>query len=265
MRINVTSNLPDLQRWVGTVAQGVNRATREALNRTAEWAETDVRREMRKVFDRPLPFTLRSLKIGYAKTGPNPTATLWFKQRRKEEDKLWAKAQIFGGDRQLKPMELRMQRVGILPQGWFVVPGAAAPLDAFGNMSRGEITRILNVLGTYTEAGFNKANQKTRDRLRKGNEKKGQYGFAYWVNPVSGPRNRKHLLPGVYRRVYTPFGTSLKPMMIFVRKATYKPRLDFFGVVNATVERRFPSEFTKAMDSLVATGSASGARRGLSG
>ena len=265
MKINVTSNLPDVKRWVSALNPRVNSATRQALNRTAEWAETDVRREMRKVFDRPVPFTLRSLKIGYAKTGPKPEATLWFKQRSKEEDKLWAVAQIVGGQRQIKPMELRMQRVGILPKGWFVVPGEAAPLDAYGNMSRGEISRILNVLGTYTEAGFNTANQKTRDRLRKGNAKKGQYGFAYWVNPVSGPRRQKHLLPGVYRRVYTAFGTSLKPMMIFVKKATYRPRLKFFVVVKATVARRFPGEFDKAMDSLLKTGSASGIRRGLRG
>jgi hypothetical protein len=261
MKIEVKTNMVDVSRFLGQLANKIPSAQREAINRTAEWAETDVRREMRKVFDRPVPFTLRALRVYYAKTGPNPSATLWFRQRRREEDKLWAVPQISGGGRQIKPMERRLQAIGILPRGWFIVPGAAAPMDAYGNVSPGEISRILNVLGAYTEAGYNKANDKTRARLKKGNAKKGVMGFEYWVNPV-GPQTQRHLKPGVYRRVYTAFGTSLKPILIFVNKANYRARLNFQGIVKATVDRRFPGEFEKALRSLAATGSASGFRRG---
>jgi hypothetical protein len=261
MQIKIDDTFPDVQRWLQQLGPKVLSAAREGINRTAEWAQTDVVRAMRRDFDRPVPFTLRSLRVFYAKTGPNPTATLWFRQRNADADKLWARAQIEGGSRYLKPMELRLQRVGLMPRGWFIVPGDAAPLDAYGNMSAGEISRILNVLGSYTESGFNKANIKTRQRLRKGNEKKGDYGFEYWVNPA-GPRQAKHLPPGVYRRVYTAFGTSLKPMMVFVNRARYRARLDFFGIVQATVRQRFPAEFDKALQSLIRTGSASGLRRG---
>ena len=34
---------------------------------------------------------------------------------------------------------LRLQRAGILPQGWTVVPGAGMPLDAYGNSVRGQL------------------------------------------------------------------------------------------------------------------------------
>lgn len=262
MQIKIDHNMREVQRWVASIGPKAVSAAREAINRTAEWAETDVRREMRTAFDRPVPFTLRSLRVFYAKTGPNPTATLWFRQRNADRDKLWAMPQIAGGNRDTKPMELRLQRVGILPAGWFLVPGAAAPLDGYGNMSAGELSRILNVLGAYTEAGYNKANDKTRDRLRKGNANKAVYGFEYWVNPVGAGRVG-HLQPGVYRRVYTAFGSSLKPMLLFVSRAKYRARLDFFGIVQATVERRFPAEFDKALQSLLKTGSASGFRRGV--
>jgi hypothetical protein len=259
MQISIKDNFPDVQRWVRQLGPKVNTAAREGLNRTAAWAETYVRLEMRKVFDRPVPFTLRSLRVYYA-SASRPWAWLWFRQRRLDADKLWANPQIIGGGRDLKPMELRLQRIGLMPKGWFIVPGDAAPLDGYGNMSPGEISRILNVLGSYTESGFNKANINTRKRLRKGNEKKGVYGFEYWVNPA-GPGRVKHLLPGVYRRVYTAFGTSLKPMMIFVPRAQYRARLDFFGIVNKTVGQRFPAEFDKALRSLIATGSASTFRK----
>jgi len=262
VKIAIRHNFPQVQRALVQQGQKANGAIREALNRTAEWAATDVGREMRRVFDRPVPFTLRSLRVFYATTS-KLEATLWFKQRSADQDKLWAVPQIEGGQRDMKPMELRLQRAGILPRGWHVVPGAAMPLDGFGNISRGEVSRILNVLGTYRESGYSKANAKTVARLRKGNEKKGAYGFAYWVNPIGAGR-QPHLQPGVYRRVYTAFGTSLKPMLIFVQRAVYRRRLDFFAIVERTAERRFPAEFAKAMTSLRQTGSASALRRGVS-
>ncbi|HPL78193.1 MAG TPA: hypothetical protein PKY40_04240 [Burkholderiaceae bacterium] len=250
-----------MQRAIDQMGKKANGAIREALNRTAEWVATDVRREMPKVFDRPVPYTLRSLRVYYANSS-KLKATVWFRQRSADLDKLWAAAQIGGGQRGFKPLELRLQRIGVLPKGWYVVPGDDAPKDAFGNMSAGEISRILNVLGAFTEAGYNKANDKTRARLRKGSVKKNVHGFEYFVvKPGAGKAS--HLLPGVYRRVYTGFGTSLKPMMIFVRGARYKKRLDFAGITKRTVAQRFPGEFKKAFDSLMKTGSASAGRRGI--
>lgn len=260
MKISISSNFPEVARALDAFGPKVRSATREALNRTLEWAETDVVREMRNVFDRPMPFTLRSLRKYYANTA-TLEARLWFRQRGRDEDKYWARTQIAGGQRDLKPMELRLQRARILPSGWFVVPGDAAPMDAYGNMSRGEISRILNVLGTYTESGYNKANAGTVARLRKGNAKKSVYGFEYFFNPPGARKQGRHLLPGVYRRVYTAFGQSLKPMLVFVNRARYRQRLDLFGIVQRTTIKRFPGEFDKALHSLLSTGSASAARR----
>lgn len=256
MRLTIKTNFPDVQKALNDIGPKVKSAIREALNRTAEWAETDVRREMRKVFDRPVPYTLRSLRVFYAKTS-NLAATLWFKQRSADRDKQWASAQIAGGQRDLKPMELRLQRIGILPSGWYVVPGGGADLNGYGNMSPGEISRILNVLGAYTEAGYNKANDKTRARLRRGTKR--AYGFEYWVNhPL---RMQSHLPPGVYKRIYTSFGTTLKPMLVFVKGAKYRKRLRFNEIVTATTAKRFPAEFDKAVRSLITTGSASAFRK----
>lgn len=259
MKIVLDSNYAEIQRVIEGLGKAAPSALREAVNRTAEWVQTDVRRHLPVVFDRPVAFTLRSLRVFYATTA-KPQASVWFRQRSAEADKQWASAQIGGGQRALKPMELRLQRIGVLPRGWFVVPGDAAPLDSFGNMSPGEISRILNVLGAYTEAGYNKANDKTRARLRKGSAKKNQFGFEYWVNPATTLRQR-HLLPGVYRRVYTGFGTSLKPMLIFVRRTQYKRLLPFEDIGRATIAARFPGEFAKAYESLTRLGSASAARR----
>lgn len=261
LRIDVRHNFGEVARAIGDARNGARSIVREAINRTIDHALADVQRAMRQVFDRPTPYTMRSLYRKYASTS-NLQGVLWFKRRGADQDDAWAVAQIHGGDRAIKPMELRLQRAGILPRGWYVVPGEAAPLDAYGNMSRGEISRILNVLGTFREAGYNKADSRTKARLARGNAKKGVYGFAYWVNPVSGPGHQKHLPPGVYRRISTPFGSSLKPMLLFVSRARYRPRLDFFGIVQRSVATYGAYEARKAAESFARFGSASAARTG---
>lgn len=252
MQINVTTNIAQVQKALQAQARQVPFAMSLALNRTAEWAETNVRKEMTKVFDRPTRYFLRSLRV-IRSTKTNLRATVWFKDGNGRTDgSAMVTPHIYGGDRELKPMELRLQRAGLMPAGWRAVPGSAADLDAFGNMSRGQISQMLNVLGTYKEAGYNKANAATRARLAKGNIKRGVYGFEYFVNPVGSTRG-KHLPPGVYKRVRTPFGSTLKPVLVFVRSAKYKARLDFEGIVRRTVDQRFAAEFDAAFDRAIRT------------
>ncbi|MBC7598731.1 MAG: hypothetical protein H7238_06885 [Polaromonas sp.] len=160
---------------------------------------------------------------------------------------------VYGGQRRFKAVEARLFSMGLLPAGFNAVPGAAASVDANGNMSRGQISQLLNVLGTYTEAGYNKANAATRARLAKGSAKKNIYGFAYFVNPVNGAGRNKSLKPGVYQRVMTGFGSSLKPILIFVKRANYKQRLDFYGIVQRVIDAEFPREFDKAFNEAVRT------------
>lgn len=263
MDIKVATNIAQVQKALQAQARQVPFALSVALNRTAEWSETNVRREMTKVFDRPTRYFLRSLRVKRA-TKTKLQATLWFKDDGgRMEAGAMVTPHIHGGTRDAKPMELRLERAGLMVAGWRAVPGGAADLDAFGNMSRGQISLVLNVLGAYMESGYNKANAATKARLAKGNVKKGQYGFEYFVNPGGPLKGRgrlpaasarmRHLLPGVYKRVATPFGSSLKPVLIFVRKATYKPRLDFFGIVQRTVDAKFPVEFDAAFDRAVRT------------
>lgn len=254
MQIDIRNNFPEVQRYIESVGKQAAFAASVALNRSAEWAETDVRREMRKAFDRPTPYFLRSLRI-VRSTKQNLRATVWFKENASDAElNTMVMPHIEGGDRRFKPMEMRLYRAGLLPAGWKVVPGEAATLDGFGNMSRGQISQILNVLGTFTEAGYNKANGKTAERLRKGNAKRGQYGFTYFVNRVGNPRG-KHLQPGIYKRVYTGFGQAVQPVMVFVRATQYRQRLDFFGIVERRVNAQFPREFEVAFSAALRSAS----------
>ena len=257
IKIKLETTFPDLIKEIDRLGKSTRGAAREAMNQSAEHAKKAMEKEIESKFDRPVPFTRRALRVYYASTS-RLEVKLWFRQRRQDEDKLWAVPQIEGGQREWKPMEKRLNRAGYLPKGWYVMPGNGAPLDSYGNMSAGEISRILNVLGTYTESGYNKANNATTNRLRRGTRK--SYGFEYFV---VRPGAKSHLLPGVYRRVYTSFGQAVVPMMIFVQNTNYKARLPFERRVREVFDQQFPKEYDKALKSLFETGSASGLRRGI--
>ena len=253
MQIRMQTKIPALAAAMRDAAGQVPFATMLALNSTAKQALGDVQARMRQVFDRPTPWVINSLRVKRA-TKTNLFAEVEFKDRSASENsRSMVEPHIFGGDRRYKAMEVRLYRSGLLSAGYQAVPGQAAKLDSAGNMSRGQISQLLNVLGTYREAGYNKADARTRARLAAGNAKKGVYGFVYWVNPVAGAGRQKHLMPGVYQRVTTGFGTSLKPVLIFVRKARYKPRLPFAAIVNTAAERDFPSHFDAALTKAMQT------------
>ena len=226
-----------------------------AINKTAGQARSEVQTEMQRVFDKPTPWVIDSLRIKYA-TKTNLTASLAYKDKNSvESSRTMVEPHVLGGPRNYKGFEVRLMQAGYLPAGWNAVPGAGADLDAYGNMSQGQISQLLNVLGTYTEAGYNKANSKTITRLAKGNKKKGIYGFEYWVNPANPTGNTpgRHLPPGVYKRVNTGFGTSLNPVLIFVKRAAYKQRLEFYSIVEMVTNRDIASNVKDAMDQAMTT------------
>jgi hypothetical protein len=253
LTIKITDNFDQVARAYDQDRKQAQFAAINALNRSMQFAETKGRQEMHRAFDRPTPFFLRSLRVIYAKRGGPVQAGLWFKDSNRDTGgEAMVVPHIEGGTRRRKPLEYRLRRAGLIPPGWFAVPGTGADLDANGNMSRGQISQLLNVLGTFTEAGYNKANQATRDRLRKGSTRKGKYGFEYFVNPVGGKR-ASHLLPGVWKRIYTGFGSAVKPILIFVSGVTYRKRFDFYGVAHKEVEARFPAEFDAAFEHAMRT------------
>jgi len=252
MQISLSTNIPEVQAALKRSAAQVPYALSTAINKTLEQARSEVRTEAARVFDRPTPWVLNSVRVKYA-TKAKPEGTLAFKDKNSvESSRTMIEPHVYTGHRHYKAFEARLQRIGLLPAGYNAVPGAAAKLDAYGNMSQGQISQLLNVLGAYTEAGFNKANINTIKRLAKGNAKKNVYGFVYWVNPVGGTK-AKHLLPGVYQRVTTAFGSSLRPVLIFVKQAQYKRTLDFYGKATASVNRHFSGYFNAAFDKALKT------------
>lgn len=252
-----SSGLLRLQAQVAGMGKQVRFATERALNQAAYQATQATSREIGKVFDRPTNWVKRSVRYVKAsrKTQTEMHATVDFDFWGNKQGVTVSQvlnAQIYGGQRRLKRHEIALQKIGVLPQGMFIVPGEAAKRDAYGNMSAGQINQIMAWFQAFGQQGYQaNTTQATRDKRRRGTRK--TYGFEYfvvrdgdvrtWRRGTNEVRGRHKMQPGVYTRTFTGFGSAIKPVMIFVRFARYRQRLDFYGLATRTAQTEFSAKF----------------------
>lgn len=234
------------------VEKQVKFANMVAVNRAAFKAREVVQREMSRVFDRPTQWVKGGVRVIKA-TKQDPTAIVdldfWGNKQGVAVDKILS-AEIKGGKRRHKRHEIALQRAGVLPSSMYIVPGEAAQLDQYGNMNSGQIVQVISWFRGFSEQGY-QGNMSDRRRASLGRDKKktGQKGFAYFA------LTRRHgkLLPGIYQRLTFGHGTAVKPVMIFVKKSSYKPRLDFYGVADKAARSEFSEQFPIAFRQAMAT------------
>ncbi|MFN3495364.1 MAG: hypothetical protein ACK40L_12735 [Hydrogenophaga sp.] len=226
-------------------------AASTALTRVARRLATqDLPAEMQRVFDRPVRYTLNSLRVQPA-TRQTLSARVFVKDDApnngtRPEDYLLP--QVEGGGRNEKRFERAMRYAGLLPSGWRAIPGSGALLDGSGNLKRGEIQRIL----TATRSATDVAQRKTDSKRSRRNARNAPY-FA--ITPTTGSfvggeykETASRLIPGVYRRD----GNGIKPVLIFTkRQPQYRQRLNFTAVAERVTLEQFPMELNRAVTDLL--------------
>lgn len=137
-------------------------------------------------------------------------------------------AQEAGGRRRDKRSEVLLRRAGILPAGYqTAIPETPFPGsdDGRGNLRGAFLQQVLSYLQTFGEQGY-KANMtdKRKRSLHKGSAR--QAGRRYFVayGRLRGGRTG-HLAPGIWA-ASGPGGVDVRPVLMFVRIGTYRPRLD---------------------------------------
>lgn len=206
----------------------IMKAAVNSLNRTGSAVLEALKAQMPIDFDRPTPYTIDSPRL-----------------QRAAPDRLWAQIaphewpgkgtpakkylfpEIYGGQRHSKRSENALRRIGILPEGYYTVPGAGATIDAYGNQSPGEIRQILSFFNAAegTLGYVSNMTAKGRAKLARGTRKT-PFGYAYFaILPGRG----SHLAPGIYRRMN--FGASsaykvshIQPVLMFVKISSYPKR-----------------------------------------
>jgi hypothetical protein len=228
----VTRLLNDIQR------KQIPFATSVALNKTAQDVQTSLVSAM-GVFDRPKPFTLRGVYVSRS-TKANLTATIGLKTRDKGGPvSEYLSANITGGGRVDKRSEILLRNAGILPAGMQTRPGPDAKLDAYGNMSRGQIVKIIShfrAFGSIAASGRGKAGGTQSATLNRSTRKpKAQMLF---VTPS-----------GIYERR----GKTVLGLITFIQPQHYRKTYDFKGIATTVAQRKFDRNFDSALAHALST------------
>ncbi|WP_162177942.1 hypothetical protein [Sphaerotilus natans] len=221
----------------------------DALTQTGRDAEKAVIAEMRTQFDRPTPFALGSLFLVPA-TAQKLVAELDVKDRAA----YFMRPQTQGGSRKAaKAIEDTLQKAGLLPAGWYCVPGAGATLDRYGNMSPSQITQILSQLKVQRVGGFDRA-MSTNARSQINAQRRA--GGRFFLRRVGEGK-----APGVYQREF--MGRTVTPVLVFVRSVRYAQRINLEQITQRTVDQRLTSNVMRSLAKVVQRLNRPGAQRSL--
>lgn len=225
-------------------------ATAVALTRTAQAAKVEIGRLMPTELDRPKPGTTKALRVERA-TRDSLTAAVRLQNRGEGvPSSEFIGHNITGGRRGMKRSEMMLRSAGILPDGLYTIPGKEAKLDAYGNMSRGQIVSILSYFRTFgisvlkdgrlLNSSRMNMTAKTRGRMEKRRAE-------FFVVPV---RDRKlGLYPGIWRRA----GNELQAVLMFVKPGTHKKLVKIHETGEKVVRRDFNRNFDQAFAEAVRT------------
>lgn len=246
----------DLQRLAATLDDFGRRqlpfAAALALTRAAQQARGDLRDAMAATFDRPKPFTLNSLFVEPANKR-TLMANIHFKDfvPKGVPAGRYLKAQILGGARRPKASENLLAAAGVVPPGYFVVPTKYADMDAHGNISPGQMRKILSSLKAGRDVGYT---SNASGRRSKGTRRFESY-FAIVPGRPQGPRGQGGgLPPGIYKATTSGLGRIVVPVLALVsRPPAYTPRLPFDDLAAASYARHVPGLLGEALEHALRT------------
>lgn len=251
MRISIDMPTGPMLVKLRAIPQQTRGALASAMNTSVRQGEVESVAEMRRVFDRPTPWALGGVTHDKA-TASSLEATVRIRGKTGSAipAEAFLRAQIIGGQRRFKRFEVALFKAGVMPAGYYAVPASGARIDAFGNMSSGQIVQLLSYFAAFPpNAGGRRSNSTAESRARMAERRRG--GVAY-VAIKPGNRN---LFPGVYEyRDLGRLGTGVRAVLLFVKRVQYAQRFDFLGVVEKTLDQQLPRQYEREMAAALGAG-----------
>jgi hypothetical protein len=210
----------------------------KAIDRTVDKTKSRLYSEMHRVFDRPTPYTLNALR-SKPPTMTNLQGEVGFKEPWAPRSTKYLEPQVEGGGRRVKGFEYAIQqRVttmnpqgqrGVYPAGTMFVPGRGARLDAYGNISPGQIQQILSGLQAQSDQLTNETKASRKRAKRTGH---------YWATQ---------------RGIWFIDGQKMQMVLVATKtKPTYKRRFLFYDLAKQFADQTYPDEFRNALDEALA-------------
>lgn len=250
--INITGQFPKDQmiRDLQKVQKQISFASAVALTRTAQDVMAAEKKQIDAVFDRPTPYAQNSLFLKPA-TKDKQEARVWIKSDtfKGTPAENFLRPQIDGGSRKQKRFERALVAAGLMPQGYYAVPGEACPLDQYGNIPSRFIVQMLSYFKAFGEQGY-KANMDAKGRARfdrKASKAAGQQVTYFAVG--TGQR----LAAGIYQRVNFSSGSAIRPVLVFVKSVGYKRRFRFYETSEQVINQRYKPNMDASLSQALAT------------
>jgi len=233
MDIKVKTNKEKMAAALRAFHETLPHPIARALNLTAYQVKDALVEEMKKVFDRPVPYTLNAPYVNPASPKYLAAKILLREFGGKSRSEKYLLVQTEGGQRRLKAFESALRAKGVLPAGYYAVPGEKCPLDQYGNMSPGFIVQILSYLQAFGEQGYSaNITEAKKSKLKTGTKSK--RGMEYFV-----VRHRRGgLRAGIWRRTSLGrLGNAVEPMIMFVKQPSYSRLLTWHEIAERVVAR----------------------------
>ena len=239
MQIDIRDNIRDVTRWLSDAEKKqIPFATILAMTLTARDARDAEIPVIRRVFDRPTPYTMAALQAVPA-TKSKPIASVEFRQGGGGTPaKRFLNPQVHGGGRSQKSTER-----DLLGRGWIasllgsarhLVPARGYPLDSFGNIKPATYKKIKSQLQVGDAFQWSTGSRRSK-------KKRAATGYF-----VAGKGSK--LPPGIYERR----GKDIKGVLMAVKAPRYSRRFPFEETTQATVEDRFEPNFRIALERAMA-------------
>lgn len=228
--------------------QGLGRqapyVTRLAQTRIAQAVKTEAVARMDTAFDRPTPYTKNAFWVRAA-TKSNPVAEVYtreFAGKGVAAGKYLA-PNVYGGQRRQKRSEVLVS--GLAGQQVYMVPDLV-PKDAYGNVNRGQIVRMLSALRAFQgDRAYMNMSAKTLRRLGKrkllvGRGVAGKLGsggarHVTTSNFFIGRTKRGGKPWAIYEMVAS--GLIVKRFQLTTKAPQYRVRYPFHMIAEATIAR----------------------------
>ncbi len=231
--IDVRLDASKIERALLKVAPALrDAAAKEVIGRTAGLVRKEIMAELPKVFDRPTPWTVNSIR--YSISGDGQAATLFVTDDRAKgiSAQDFLRAEIMGGPRKDKRSEKALLSRGLLQGGEQVAPGNSGELDRFGNLRAGLIVQALSGIGAMHEMGFvANATARSRARAKRAQLAHASTGTRFFVGKVHGGA------PGVYEVLGRH---HVRAVMHFIARPAYKARFNLQGLTNRFAAKIVP-------------------------
>lgn len=209
-----------------------------ALTRTARDVATDWREQFQSRFDRPTDATLQAVRWQRAEATNLQAQVSIDGERRRVNPAEWLLPEDTGGPRGMKRFEAALQAQGSMPSGWRAVPGPGAKLDAFGNVTKGQIVQVIAQLGAKYSPGYQRVISKSAAKRAARAQALGRAYVAIL------PGQKVKLTPGVYERK----GRGLQAVFFYVSRVQYRKATDLQGSAQRNVPRILNGHLQRAIN-----------------